>query len=709
MKGVYVRSSWVFYSTLFVFCFLSNGYSQVGIGNTDPKSALDVSGALSLREGPALLLTNNNENIELGTTIYSIYRVTGPTGDFNILSFNTPEGISANDGQLLTLINTTPFKMTLVHDVGSVGNPQRRIYCPNGGNLVLEGQNATVTLQYNTFLERWVVNGSTDVGGYGKNVNSKIGATDINTDSPDASDMTDMDITFTPKHATVFVNFSASGTMDKGVGLDAQAFANFELVKDGTTIAGATTLASDRSYTPIETSSSSTPSDCREMFYDIGGPGGDYATNENRTWTFTPTNPGDKITVEFRSFNTEYGYDGLMIYNGPNTSSPIISSGFVQGTYPTPSGAWTGPGIGSSAHTAAGRSFTSTHSGGALTFRFVSDGSVTYPGWEACVISGDPPPDPCRERFYDSGGAGGDYPNNDNYTRTFSPTNTGEKISVKFLNFNTEEGWDGLMIYDGPNTSSPLISSGSTYSRTNCPNGAWTGTGSYSASGRTFVSTATGGQLHFVFRSDGSGQRFGWDACVESIVPVPLDCREIFYDSGGAGSNYGNSENNTYNFSPTNPGEKVSVEFLLFNTEEGWDGLMVYDGPDSSYPLISSGSTYNTTNCPNGAWTGTDAYSAEGRIFTSSAPGGELTFVFRSDGSGNRSGWKACVNSVTVYSLDTAWNAGFMMYPVAVTPGVETTIKIQWSRDSANGRADVLRNNVSTDVGRSHRSLTIFD
>src|SRR5690554_897353 len=188
MKGVYVRSSWVFYSTLFVFCFLSNGYSQVGIGNTDPKSALDVSGALSLREGPALLLTNNNENIELGTTIYSIYRVTGPTGDFNILSFNTPEGISANDGQLLTLINTTPFKMTLVHDDGSVGNPQRRIYCPNGLNLVLEGQNATVTLQYNTFLERWVVNGSTDVGGYGKNVNSKIGATDINTDSPDASD-----------------------------------------------------------------------------------------------------------------------------------------------------------------------------------------------------------------------------------------------------------------------------------------------------------------------------------------------------------------------------------------------------------------------------------------------------------------------------------------------------------------------------------------
>lgn len=86
-----------------------------------------------------------------------------------------------------------------------------------------------------------------------------------------------------------------------------------------------------------------------------------------------------------------------------------------------------------------------------------------------------------------------------------------------------------------------------------------------------------------------------------------------------------------------------------------------------------------------------------------------MTFVFGSDGSNNRSGWKACVNSVTVYSLDTAWNASFIMYPVSVTPGVETTLKIRWSRDNADGRADVLRNNVSSDVGRSHRSLTIFD
>ncbi len=386
--------------SLFFFFSLAL-FSQVGIGNPDPKSALDVNGAISLREGPALNLTNNdNVNIDLGATVYSLYRIIGPTSDFKILTFNTPPGVSANNGQLLTLINTTPHKMTIVHNQGSGGELQRRIYCPNGQDFDVEGQNASITLQYNTLLERWVVNSHTDIGGYGKNVQNKIGVTDINTNSNAASDMADMNITFTPKHAKVFVNFSASGTMDKDDGLNSQAFATFELTKDGTTIAGATTLASDRTYNLVETSSSSTPSICDEMYYDSGGATGPYGNSENITRTFTPTNAGEKISVEFLTFNTEYGYDGLLIYDGPSVSSPLIPSGFVH-TFANhaPDNAWTGPGTGTSAHTAAGRVFTSTHSTGALTFRFISDGSVTYPGWEGCVTSGIAPPNPCAEMF----------------------------------------------------------------------------------------------------------------------------------------------------------------------------------------------------------------------------------------------------------------------------------------------------------------------
>ncbi|QAA81278.1 hypothetical protein EI546_05850 [Aequorivita sp. H23M31] len=707
MEKNYFSRGFTFYGGLFFLVFSFSGLAQVGIGNTDPKSSLDVSGAISLREGPALVLANNdNEDIDLGPTVFSIYRITGPTNNFNIQSFNTPIGVSASDGQMLTLDNTTSYKMTIVHDSGSAGELQRRIFCPNGEDLELEGENTVVTLQYNILLQRWIVNGSTDVGGYGKNVNSKVGVSDISTNSSTAEDMADMEIVFTPKHETIFVNFSASGTMDKGDAMNAQAYANFELVKNGVTMAGATTLASDRGYIPVETTSSSTPYDCREMFYDSGGPTSNYGHNEDDTHSFLPSNPGERISVEFITFNVENGWDGLMIYDGPTTSSPIISSGFIPESYhPRPAGAWTGTG----AFSPAGRVFTSTHSSGALTFRFLSDSSLTYFGWEACVTSGTEPPNPCREMFYDRGGAAGQYPNNDIFTKLYSPTNPGEKVTVRFMGFDTEEGWDGLMIYDGPNASSPIISSGSTSGRPTCPDGAWSGTGSYSAAGKSFTSTVPGGQLYFEFRSDGYIQRSGWMACVNSIIPVPLDCREIFYDSGGENGQYQNYENITYNFLPTNAGEKVSVEFLSFNTEQGWDGLMVYDGSNTSAPVISSGSTYGRTNCPNGAWTGTEAYSAEEKIFTSSAPGGELTFVFRSDVSNTRPGWKACVNSVTVYNLDTAWNSSFVMYPVEVIPGEETTIKIQWSRDSSDGQADVLRNNVTSEAERSHRSLTIFD
>ena len=363
--------------TISVLCFLSllfstNVFAQVGIGNTDPKSTLDVGGALSLREGPALSV-GNGSNIDLGTTTYSQYRITGPTSDFDIKTFLTPSGASAANGQLLTLINTTTYNMTLVHNQGSNSNPQRRIYCPSGFNLVLEGQNSTVTLQYNTGLQRWVVVGYADLGGYGRNVYNNIGTTDINTNTASFTDMADMSISFTPKHAVVYVNFSASGTMDKGTNGDSQGYAEFQIQKDATPVAGTNTLTTDRSY--IDT--------CREFFYDTGGAGSNYPDNDTQLVTFTPTNPTEKVSVRFDVFDTEEGYDGLMVYNGPTTASPIFSSGSTFNEPTCPNGAWTGTG----AFSAQGVTFTSTATNGELTFQFTSDVNINSLGWEACVTS----------------------------------------------------------------------------------------------------------------------------------------------------------------------------------------------------------------------------------------------------------------------------------------------------------------------------------
>ena len=147
-------NTYKFKITFFLFLIINSAFSQVGIGNTDPKTSLDVTGALSLREGTALTLSNGvNNNIALGTTPSSFYRITGPTAAFTITSF-VP--ITASDGQLLTIQNTTTFPMTITHE-GATGTAANRIYCANAADITLTGQFTTITLSYNLTQSRWSV------------------------------------------------------------------------------------------------------------------------------------------------------------------------------------------------------------------------------------------------------------------------------------------------------------------------------------------------------------------------------------------------------------------------------------------------------------------------------------------------------------------------------------------------------------------------
>ncbi|MES2763040.1 MAG: PKD domain-containing protein [Bacteroidota bacterium] len=106
---------------------------------------------------------------------------------------------------------------------------------------------------------------------------------------------------------------------------------------------------------------------CGGTFYDSGGNGGTYLANETYTKTFCPSTPGDKLSFNFTTFNTEgSGLELLTIYNGPNTASPTLGSytGVV------------GPGIVQA---------TAANASGCLTFVFKSDGSVQYAGWVATI------------------------------------------------------------------------------------------------------------------------------------------------------------------------------------------------------------------------------------------------------------------------------------------------------------------------------------
>jgi PKD repeat protein len=107
---------------------------------------------------------------------------------------------------------------------------------------------------------------------------------------------------------------------------------------------------------------------CNGLFYDSGGPDGNYSNNEDDTMTFLPGLTGAMIKVQFTMFNLEYhancSYDWLKIYDGVSASSPLV--GTFCGT--------TSPGI-----------VEASNSDGALTFVFHSDQSVTRPGWSAII------------------------------------------------------------------------------------------------------------------------------------------------------------------------------------------------------------------------------------------------------------------------------------------------------------------------------------
>ena len=103
---------------------------------------------------------------------------------------------------------------------------------------------------------------------------------------------------------------------------------------------------------------------CNALFYDNGGPTGNYGDMKDLTMTFLPGAAGGAIQVTFTEFSLENNWDFLYIHDGTSTSAPSV------GTY-TGSNS---PGT-----------ITANNADGALTFHFTSDYGVSYSGWTATV------------------------------------------------------------------------------------------------------------------------------------------------------------------------------------------------------------------------------------------------------------------------------------------------------------------------------------
>lgn len=106
----------------------------------------------------------------------------------------------------------------------------------------------------------------------------------------------------------------------------------------------------------------------------------------------------------------------------------------------------------------------------------------------------------CAATFYDSG-EDGDYSNDEDLTLTVKPTTPGKLVKISFEEFDVEEGFDFLRIYNGPFVSG-------------APQENLHGTSLPS----DYISSSSGGELTFKFTSDDGFTESGWKATLSCVL-----------------------------------------------------------------------------------------------------------------------------------------------------------------------------------------------
>jgi len=329
---------------------------------------------------------------------------------------------------------------------------------------------------------------------------------------------------------------------------------------------------------------------CFASFYDSGGPDKNYSNNENLTSTLVAANEYSKLHVRFEYFASESKYDFLYIYDGPDKTYPQVSGSPFNGTTLPPE-------------------IYST--GRALTFRFVSDKTNTARGWSATVecfypssipscVSNPLPADDAKNVLVEK--------------LQWDPTPNAQFYEVFIGNSPTSLGYLGRV--PEPNARLSLDRNKTYYWKVIPGNG----TGPTEDACETWCFTTDSVRSQVLMANATLAVDTAW-----------------FFDSGGAAANYSNNSDYTLTLKPRHPGSTLRVEFLNFTLESStsckYDRLELYDGSVSDETKIG---TYCGTTIPP-AITATNAE-------------GILSFVFHSDGSETKSGWKALVKSIGIIS-----------------------------------------------------------
>lgn len=331
-----------------------------------------------------------------------------------------------------------------------------------------------------------------------------------------------------------------------------------------------------------------------------GSGSANYKDNSECFWVIAP--PGaEQITLNFTSFDTETDFDTVLVYDGPDDTHDLLA-------------VWWGTSLPPTIKTTSGV--------GAMCIKFVSDDNTTGGGWSANYTSSGVTPScdgaqilSSSNGTLDDGSGSANYGNNQLCYWIISPP-CATSVTLSFSSFNTEEFYDGVVIYDGWEDNSKELA---VYTGANTPSSVTSNTGKMLVIFVSDYSTTMGG-FNANYTSKGSA------FCSETTTLNTSDHGTITDGSGN--NNYCNNQNCGWIIQPPQA-TSVTLTFTEFNVEDAsadgqtvYDVVKVYDGTSASDPLLGS---FTGSNLPPQV----------------TSNGGSLYIHFTTDLEENFKGWSA--------------------------------------------------------------------
>lgn len=352
--------------------------------------------------------------------------------------------------------------------------------------------------------------------------------------------------------------------------------------------------------------------------FNDGSSGNNYGNNQFCYWYIAPP-CANSVTLSFSQFNTEAGYDGVIVFDGDNTDDPQLLN--TSGTTIPAS---------------------VTSSGGEMLVVFISDFSVRMQGFAANYTS--------TGSAYCSGvtnlttdwGLLNDGSGNNNYCNNMScdwliqPTGA-TTVTLNFVDFDLEPAsldgisiYDVVEVYDGSNTSATLL-------------------GRFAGNNLPPAITSSGSSMYVKFYSDQAVTATGWSAFYTSTTVnyctglTTLTAPSGTFVDGSGGNLYGNNADCQWLIQP--PGAtSITMGFTAFDTETNYDGVIVYDGNNTNATILNQ---FTGTSLPG----------------TTTSTGGSMLVQFLSDISVRQNGWNAYYNSSVTVGIDESDENVLQIFP----------------------------------------------